>query len=626
LDLAGALYQQVLDTDPDHGQALCGLGAFLAQTGQLAPAVEILRRAVAASAARPHDAALAAANLGNALLDLGRAEEALSFFSRAASVLANHPDLHVNAGNALRALGRTDEAEQSYAQALHLAPGHVRALIARGNLCDAGGRLQQALRDFERAAELAPGDVLAQFNRATVLHRLQRLDDSAQAFEQILALQPRHADAHFNLGIVRKSQGQNRAARTALDAAVALRPDHADSWLSRGHLFQDLAAYAEALESYDRALALRPHDAGALLTRGDCLHRLGRHADAAESFARGLAIAPDHVDAANAHMAKAICHLLLGELELGFAEFEWRWGDPKIHPPHRFGVDRLWLGHADISGSTVLVHTEQGYGDILQFCRYAPLLAQRGANVILEVPLALQDLLRSLPGVGAVRIPERTLPAFDWHVPFLTLPLAMRTRLDTIPAALPYLSAPDSAVAQWRVRLGAAHRPRIGIAWSGNPRHGNDANRSLALAQLESLLRGEDAVPADWVSLQKDVREADRPSFDRIGLQDWGPQFANFGDTAALIGAVDLVVSVDTSIAHLAGALGKRVWILLPHVPDWRWMLGRPDSPWYPGARLFRQQTAGQWEPTLERLRAELRAFVDDWHASRSGPGAGLRS
>ena len=299
--------------------------------------------------------------------------------------------------------------------------------------------------------------------------------------------------------------------------------------------------------------------------------------------------------------------LLTGDFARGFLEYEWRWKKADMAPARRNFPQPLWLGEGDIAGKTILLHSEQGFGDAIHFCRYAPLVAARGARVILEVRPPLVQLMGSLAGPAEIVESGDALPAFDIHCPLLSLPLAMGTRLDTVPAQVPYLSvAPDKA-AEWGARLGAKTRPRIGLAWSGNVIHERDKERSIGLRNFLRLLD----IDATFVSLHKEVGADDAGVLaERSDILHFGDALADYTDTAALIAQLDLVVSVDTSVVHLAGALAKPVWILVTYVPDWRWMLEREDSPWYPTARLFRQTAAREWDSVLARVHAALRDFV----------------
>lgn len=621
LAAAEVLYRSVAPGSPQYASALNGLGICLLQGGRAADAALALERA--AALAQGVDAAYSLANLANALQALGRLNDALAALRRALVLVPNNVDLLANCGNVLRELGRPGEAETLYARALDLQPTHLRALIGRGSAraSDVAGtsapaeRLEAALADLDAAARFAPGEALAHYNRGVVLKKLKRLDEAAGALELAVSLQPGHADALYNLGLVRKEQARAEEALKLFDRALAARPDFVDVVVSRGHVLLDRREYADALACYERALALRPDEVGAMLTRSDALLALGRYREAARGFERALALAPDHPDAPVAHLGKAICHLTLGEFESGWEEFEWRWSDPKIHPAHRYGIEKLWTGVEDPTGRRVLLHSEQGLGDILQFCRYAPLLVERGARVAVEVPPMLVDLFESsFDGIVEVRsAADPQLAEFDLHTPFMTSALACATRLDTIPARIPYLKARTARVDAWRERLG--QRPaggplRIGLAWSGNPKHGNDARRSIPLERFGELVATFEPPRVEWFSVQKEVRDPDRAALERLGLRHFGAHIEDFADTAALMTHLDLVISVDTSAAHLAGALGRPVWLLLPLVPDWRWMLERRDSPWYPSARLFRQDGAASWDRVLAEVARALKERV----------------
>jgi tetratricopeptide (TPR) repeat protein len=358
----------------------------------------------------------------------------------------------------------------------------------------------------------------------------------------------------------------------------------------------------KALASYDRALSVRPDSTEVLSNRGNTLHELKRFEEALASYDRALTLRPDY---AAAHYNEALCRLLVGDFERGWNKNEWRWQTNQV--AKRNFTKPQWLGHENIAGKTILLYAEQGFGDAIQFCRYVPLVAKRGAHVILEVPKPLQELMSNLTGVAQIASNGDPLPDFDFHCSLLSLPLAFGTRLATIPAAIPYLRASSPALNDWDTRLGPRGRPRIGLAWSGHPAHKKDHNRSISLGSLLSLLE----INATFVSLQKDIRPDDATVLkDRSDICHFGDALESFSDTAALMSHLDLVISVDTSAAHLAGALAKPVWVLLPFIPDWRWLLDRDDNPWYPTARLFRQDATRGWDNVIERVHAALHDFV----------------
>jgi tetratricopeptide (TPR) repeat protein len=337
------------------------------------------------------------------------------------------------------------------------------------------------------------------------------------------------------------------------------------------------------------------------------LHALKRHDEALASYERAIALNPDY---AEAHWNVCLARLRLGDFRGGWPQYEWGWKAGYRGIERRFAQPR-WTGAEPLAGKTLFVHAEQGFGDTIQFVRYVPLVAGAGARVVIEVHPSLVALLSGVQNVSSAVSRGGPLPAFDLHCPLLSLPLAFGTELDTIPARVPYLSAPETHLARWKIRLPRAEGLRIGLTWSG--RNIPDPDRSMALAQLAPLF---DLPGIHFVSLQKDLRDSDEAALrGRPGFLHLGPDLADFADTAAVIAQLDLVISIDTAVAHLAGALGKPVWILLPFLSDWRWLLDRDDSPWYPTARLFRQDKARAWDTVIARVRAALDGFA------QGGPG-----
>jgi hypothetical protein len=349
-----------------------------------------------------------------------------------------------------------------------------------------------------------------------------------------------------------------------------VKPDYAEALSNCGMTLRELKRFDEALASYDHALALRP-------------------------------------DYAEVHCDKSLLQLLTGDLNSGWQEYEWRWKNKSLGLLKRDFAQPRWLGGNGIKGKTILLHSDQGFGDTIQFCRYVSLVSARGVRVLLEVQPPLQGLMASFTDVAQVISAKDKLPHFDLHCPLSSLPLAFGTRIESIPANVPYLTAPSESVSSWNFTPASRGNLRIGLAWSGRPEHGNDTNRSIPLRSLLQLLD----VKAGFVSLQKDVRPDDATVLKyRSDLVRFGDELKTFSDTAAVISKLDLVISVDTSVAHLAGALAKPVWILLPFVPDWRWLLDREDSPWYPTARLFRQTNPGDWSGVVSRVAVELEKLL----------------
>ena len=433
--------------------------------------------------------------------------------------------------------------------------------------------------------------------RAAALYQAGRLDEARAAALEILAADARHFNALHLLAAIGVRAGRPEETLDYATRALALVPGHPEVLCNRGIALRSLDRIEEALADYDRVLAANPGYVPALSLRGVALAALNRHGDAIDCFSRAISLEPRY---APAHLNRAFSNLVSGRYDEGWRDFEWRWTGSDTQIPLRAFKQAEWRGE-DLRGHSILVHAEQGLGDAIQVARYVPLLAERGARVVLEVQAPLAALFADLPATlvkfGAA------LPATDFHCPMLSLPQRFGTRADSIPSNVPYLHAPPSHVEKWRARLGPARGPRIGIAWSGNTRQRNDRNRSIPLEMLESLRAG----PWTLVSLQKELRDDERAALGgERPIPHFGDELADFRDTAALVSLVDQVVSVDTSVAHLAGAMGKPLTVLLTFAADWRWLLDRADSPWYPTARLLRQRGRGDWLPVIKEANAAL--------------------
>ncbi len=502
---------------------------------------------------------------------------------------------------ALHQAGRLTDAEPLYRGVLAAAPDDFDARHLLGVLKHQQGQHAEAVALIGAALTQRPDEAVALANRSAALNALRRFEESLADCDKAIAARPDHVDAYINRALALKELSRPHEALASCNKALRLKPDSADAHNNHGLALFALQRPADALASYEQALALDPHNAEACNNRGLTLYELGRLDEARQSFDRTMILRPDF---AQAHWNRAQALLLAGDFAEGWRAHEWRL---KAHPElRRAFAQPLWLGDRPLAGKTILLHAEQGLGDTLQFCRYAPLVAAQGGRVVLEVQKPLVDLMRDLPGVASVVARGEPLPDFDLHCPLLSLPLAFGTTLETIPAQTPYLHAPAERAAAWDARLGSK-RPRIGLVWSGNAGHKRDRARSIPLYALLSLFD----LDATFVSLQKDVRATDAAVLQQSAkLIDVSADLETFADTAALIAQLDLVIAVDTSVAHLAGALGKPLWLLLPTAPDWRWLTGRDDSPWYPTARLFRQNEARAWGPVVTRVRAAVQEMI----------------
>jgi Flp pilus assembly protein TadD len=463
--------------------------------------------------------------------------------------------------------GNLDEAERTCRLILQSDPRQVDALNLLGVTLLRRGDAKGALEALTRACELDRKFADAAYNRAIALGELERWDEALAIYDRVL-----------------RTDASNVRA-----------------WNNRGNVLQKLGRWKEALAAYDRTLALQPNQANAHHNLALALLALARPRVALAALVRAVALAPDN---AEAQWTKSLAHLVLGEFEPGWRLHEWRWKTAQMAHLARDFREPLWLGQAGIEGKTILLHADQGLGDAIQMARYVRLVEARGARVIVEVPPPLVSLMGSVSPTIQVVARDAALPRFEMHCPLGSLPLAFRTTLESIPANAPYLHADQAAVGRWATRLGARERPRIGIAWSGRPTHRRDRDRSIAFETLKPLLDAR----FEWHALQTVFREGDDEAARAAGVKVWRDELRDFTETAALVMNLDRVVSVDTSVAHLAGALAKPVSILVPFEPDYRWLLDRDDSPWYPSARLIRQPALGDWNSALASVRAALDA------------------
>ncbi len=537
---------------------------------------------------------------GDCLDALRRIDAALKINSRVA-------DAHLNRGNALKKLKRFDEALASYDKAIAIKGRDPALLNCRGSVLRDLGRLDEALADLDAAISLNPDFVEAFNNRGNILKDMDRLDAALADYDRTIALRPDNADAFNNRGNAHKLLGQDDQALADYQKAIALKPDYAEAFYNYGTTLYDLGRFDAALPQLERAIALRPDYAEAIYNRGTTLMALRRIDDALADFAKALALKPDYPEAA---WNRGLCNLLVGRWREGWPDYERRW-ETDQSPSHWHACGRpQWTGREDVRGKTLLLHSEQGHGDTIMATRFIRPVIERGARVILDAPAAMRPLLEQIEGVTLTRADEPA-PPFDLHCPLMSLPGALDLTLDTLRADVPYLTAPAAHLEKWRRRLPSARGLTVGINWAGNAAFRHDEARSIGLQRMLPLLAQPDV---QFFALQKDLRDGDREILrSHPGITALGGEIESFADAAAIISQLDLVISSDTAVVHLAGALGKPVWILLAFVPDWRWLLDRDDSPWYPSARLFRQTELGDWSGVIRRtaLALELRQAAE---------------
>ena len=627
--------QHALLHDPSRSDAHELLGLTLVALGQVAQGISHLRQAVRHPAGDP----ASIMNLADALRSHGQPEESIKVLRQALACGGHSPQLlyslalaqqargdwsgaiesyrrcvqldpvfakaRNNLGTALYQLGRTEEAIESFRAALAAEPDYVRALVNLGNALRKAKQFAEAEKSLNRALELAAEYPPALCNLAQLRLDEKRPAEARELYTRALARDPRRAEAHFGLGTALYLCHDYPLALASLDQAIALSPDRAEGHVYRGRVLERLDRFTEAVASYDRALQLQPEAADTWVCRGVALGSVGRFHEAIESYERALRITPDLVAA---RWNQALLRLLMGDFEVGWKLFETRFElTPAPHDPRAISCP-AWRGETSLEGKRIWVRPEpgDGFGDTIQFCRYVKLLEARGARVIFEVRASLRSLMSTLsPRLELIALGDPVASA-DCQCTLMSLPMAFCTHAPSIPAERGYLKAEPQRVAAWTQRIGTEGL-RVGIAWQGHERW-QLKGRSMRLEQFAPLA----VVPgARFVSLQKGTgteqlaevsfRERIRSFGDAL---DEGPDA--FLDTAAVMMNLDLVITVDTSIAHLAGALGVPVWVALKTPTDWRWHLDREDSPWYPTMRLFRQRAPGDWAPVMEAMAAEL--------------------
>ncbi|HEX2943257.1 MAG TPA: tetratricopeptide repeat protein [Rhodopila sp.] len=630
---AERLYRRVLAVAPRHANCLHLLGLLLQQTGRLEHAAEALDKAIAAeeqpsyhlslgnlraAQGRPEEAAAcyrkvlalspgdvdARNSLGNMYLAQGYLDEAIACYREAERTKPDYPGLQANLGEALRRAGRLEEAVPRFRRALGTDAASTALWNRLGNTYTALGRHDEAVCCYRRALECDSACVDAHNNLGNVLGALGRWDEAIASFRSALALRADFPDALSNLGNALKARGEMDAAVACYRRAIALKPDYVEAHYNLGNALREQGQPDDAVACFAKAINLRPDFVDVYVNLGGLLADQKMLDAAIACYDRAIALAPHLVDG---HFNRAIALLAKGDLLAGWEEYEWRWQMPEMAAASPRYTQPRWRGEA-ASGRTILIHAEQGFGDTLQFCRYAPLVAARGLQVVMSVPKPLVRLLRNLSGVNQVIAEDHEPPPFDLHCPMLSLPLALQTTLPTIPIHIPYLHADRAQAAVWQDRLAAQGdgQRRVGLVWAGSARNHSptlaavDGRRSLPPEKLASLLE----LPGlQFFSLQK----FGPPAPPVYALTDFMSEMEDFADTAALIANLDLVISVDTAVAHLAAALGKPVWLLDRFDSCWRWLTNRRDSPWYPTIRLYRQPSPGDWDAVVDEIARDLR-------------------
>jgi tetratricopeptide (TPR) repeat protein len=638
LDDAVAAYRTAIQINPGYAEAYRNLGLALSALGNFTEAVTCYQEAQRLATAsgvpsanpaivgappssqvspRSSDAAAAAPVSDREFLEAsrynkqaielaqqGRLDESLDSFRQAIRLRPDFAEAHSNLGNVYLYQQKLEEAVSSYETALRLQPDFAAAHSNLGHCLCLLKRHEESEAHCRRAVELFPDGADAFNNLGNALRGQGKKEETRDAYQEALRRNPDFTEAHVNIGFAWMDLRRPEAAAYACREAIRCKPDHQKAYHLLASALVDAGNLPDAETNIREALRLKPDDPEALVCLGVALYEQGKAREALAVFEEAIRQKPDYPDP---HWGRGLVLLQLGRLEEGWPEYEWRWG---CHPftPRPFPQPR-WDG-SPLGGRRILIHAEQGFGDVLQFIRYAPLVKARGGHVILECQERLIPILRACAGIDQLTPGGEPLPSFDVQIPMLSIPMVFRTTLATVPADVPYVTADERLVEQWRKEIAALPGFKIGIGWQGNPQIHQDLWRSVPLVHFASLGRLPDVT---LVSLQKGPGTEQIPLVaDLFPLTDWTDRLdveaGAFMDTAAVMKNLDLVITSDTATAHLAGALGVPVWVVLPYAPDFRWLLDREDSPWYPSMRLFRQRQPWNWSEVFQRITAEVQS------------------
>jgi tetratricopeptide (TPR) repeat protein len=596
---AEEMFRQVLEAQPNFAEAHYNFGRLVSRAGKHQLAEACYRRAVAL---RP-DCFEFHYNLGGTLFALGRYGEASESYLQTLRIRPNDPDARYSLGVALQKSGELQPAADAYRRALQLNPNHASALSNLGAIALNTGNAEQAVELAKHSIAIRPDAPDALCNLGAIQHDKGDFDGAAKLYESVLEQDANHVPALSNLGELLIEAGELGRAEEMLKRSLKLDPNSPNTLCNLGRLYCTRGDSLLSIEQFKKALLLEPTHAGTLCSLGFQMEILGDWAGSVQCYRIALQHHPDH--AAARHWL-GLSQLAEGNFAEGWMNCEARWQTPQFTPFKRQFSQPQWSGE-DIRGARILVYSEQGLGDTLQFARYVPLLAARGATVYFEVQPGVQRVLQTLEGAERILVRGDALPEFEWQCPLMSLPLGFHTELGNIPANVPYLKASEAASCAWPERI-PPNRVRVGLAWAGSPKHPRERHRSIPIEQLAQLARIEGATV---YSLQKGSGAAHLEKLGPgSGIVNLDAEQKDFADTAAIVANLDLVITIDTSVAHLAGGMGKPVWILLHSYPDSRWLRGRDDSPWYPTARLFRQNVPGRWDDVVDRVRQELRDLV----------------
>lgn len=599
LSLAEHLYRQILTSEPERADILCLLGILYRQLGQIEEAIAAYRQAISLQP----DFVEVHFNLGNAFKEQGDKEAAIACYERAVSLKPDYADAHSNLGLMKQEQGFLEVAITHYQQALAINPNLPEATCNLGNALSQQGKIEEAIAQWERALALKPNFPLALISLGTALQQRGQLTEAIARYQQALQIEPNNAEVRHKLGTSLLDQGNLAYAQNLLaealssyQQAIENQPNLPEVYYNLGNLLRNQGKIAEAIASYQQALVLKPDFVDTLNNLGIAWRSQGQFQEAISCYSQAIQFDPNH---AIAHFNLGVALLLAGDFQRGFAEYEWRWRRDEVKKlQFRQYPQPLWDG-SDLQGRTILLRAEQGFGDTIQFIRYVPIVKRFGGKVIVECFPPLKRLFQQVAGIDWLAVQGEEVPEFHVQAPLLSLPYILGTTLETIPADVPYLTLPSNS----KFPLLQNPKLKVGIVWSGSPIHKENNQRSCSFTHFFKLL---DIPGITFYSLQKELSENDLALLRQTPIEDLSAHLGDFADTAAIISQLDLVITVDTSVAHLAGAMSRPTWVLLGFIPDWRWMLEREDSPWYPTMRLFRQSQLGDWEGVFERVKVAL--------------------
>ena len=633
LGKAKEIYHQLLVIDPKNADALNLLGVIAHQTGHYQDAINMIDQAIEVNP----DFASYYSNRGIALVQMLQYDAAIADYIKAIELKPDYVEAYLNLGNVMQILQQYEAAIANIKKAIFFKPDCVEAYLHNGNVLQVLKQYDAAIASYRRAIELKPNFAEAYYRKALLLHELQQYEAAIANYKKAIFFKPDYVEAYLNLGNVMQILQQYEAAIANYNKAIFFKPDYVEAYLNLGNVMQILQQYEAAIAKYNRAIELKPDYADAYLNRGNVLQDLKQYSaaianynkaldlniylaegysnrgvvfkelkqldKAVSGFDRAIAIKPNYADA---YWNKSLLILLIGDYEEGLKIYEWRWETKDISKFKRNFSQPLWLGDESLSGKTILLHAEQGLGDTIQFCRFVKMVSDLGAKVIFEVQKPLVQLLKDLPGVATLIAKGDPVPEFDYHCPLMSLPLAFKTDLNSVPSANSYLVAEAEKVAYWKNRI-KGDELKIGIAWQGSHGAKIDIGRSFELKLFEKIA----ALPnLQLISLQKGYGSEQLQKMpDEMLVVDLGDELDKDGaflDSSAVMMNLDLVITSDTALAHLAGALGIKTWVALKYVPDWRWMLDRKDSPWYPSVTLYRQQKIDDWATVFNQMLVEI--------------------